>query len=95
MGRKCVRITMEGDDHDGHVLLPGTDFQDGVIDADIALKTTAPPGVRYPGFAGIAFRVRIDASPYELFYLRTGNSAAADQAMRNHTVQYVSGPDFG
>ena len=95
LGRKSVRITMEGEDHDGLALLAGTDFQDGVIEADIALKTTAPPGVRYPGFVGIAFRARPDASHYELLYLRPGNSEAADQAMRNHAVQYVSEPGFG
>ncbi len=95
LGRRSVRITMEGEDHEGLALLPGTDFQDGVIEADIALKTTAPPGVRYPGFVGIAFRVRPDASHYELFYIRPGNSEAADQAMRNHSVQYVSEPGFG
>src|SRR6202041_1542170 len=94
-GRNCVRLTIDGDDKDGLALLPGTDFQDGVIEADIALKTTVPPGVRYPGFVGIAFRVRPDASHYELFYLRPGNSDAADQAMRNHSVQYSSEPDFG
>jgi hypothetical protein len=95
LGRKCVRITMDGDDRDGLALLPGTDFQDGVIEADIALKTTVPPGVRYPGFVGIAFRVRSDASHYELFYVRPGNSDAPDQAMRNHVVQYISEPGFG
>jgi hypothetical protein len=95
LGRKSVRITMEGEDHEGLALLPGTDFQDGVIEADIALKTTTPPGVRYPGFVGIAFRVRSDAAHYELFYLRPGNSEAADQAMRNHAVQYASEPGFG
>jgi hypothetical protein len=95
LGRKCVRVTMDGDDREGLVLLPGTDLQDGVIEADIALKTTVPPGVRYPGFVGIAFRVSSDASHYELFYLRPGNSDAADQAMRNHSVQYSSEPDFG
>jgi hypothetical protein len=95
LGRKCVRITVEGDDRDGLALLPGTDLQDGVIEADIALKTTVPPGVRYPGFVGIAFRVRPDASHYELFYVRPGNSEAADQLMRNHAVQYVSEPGFG
>ncbi len=95
LGRESVRITIAGEDHEGLALLPGTDFQDGVIEADIALKTTAPPGVRYPGFIGIAFRVRPDASHYELFYVRPGNSEAADQAMRNHAVQYVSEPDFG
>jgi hypothetical protein len=95
LGRQAVRLTMEGDDHDGMALLPGTDFQDGVIEADIAMKPMTPPGVRYPGFVGIAFRVRPDASHYELFYVRPGNSVATDQAMRNHAVQYVSEPDFG
>jgi hypothetical protein len=95
LGRKSVRLTMDGDDRDGLALLPGTDFQDGVIEADIALKTTVPPGVRYPGFVGIAFRVRPDASHFELFYLRPGNSEAPDQAMRNHAVQYSSQPEFG
>src|SRR5580692_4506503 len=94
LGRKSVRITMEGDDHEGLAILSGTDFQDGVIEADIALKTTAPPGARYPGFVGIAFRVRPDTSHYELFYLRPGNSVAEDQAMRNHATQYISAPDF-
>jgi len=95
LGRESVRITVTGDDRDGLALLPGTDFQDGVIEGDIALKVTMPPGVRYPGFVGIAFRVRPDRSHYELFYVRPGNSDAADQAMRNHAVQYVSEPDFG
>jgi hypothetical protein len=95
LGRKSVRITMDGDDHEGLALLPGTDFEDGVIEADIALKTIVPPGVRYPGFVGIAFRARPDASHYELIYLRPGNSDAAEQPMRNHSVQYASEPGFG
>jgi hypothetical protein len=95
LGRAAVRITMDGDDHEGLALLPGTDFQDGVIEADIALKITTPPGVKYPGFVGIAFRARPDASHYELFYLRPGNSASPDQAQRNHSVQYAAEPGFG
>jgi hypothetical protein len=95
LGRKAVRISMEGEDRAGLVLLPGTDFQDGVIEADIALKPVVPPGVRYPGFVGIAFRVRPDASHYDLFYLRPGNSDAPDQTMRNHAVQYAAAPDYG
>jgi hypothetical protein len=98
-GRKAIRITKERDtakgDFDGFALLKGTDFQDGTIEADIALKITTPPGVRMPGFVGIAFRARPDGSRYELFYLRPGNSHAEDQAMRNHSVQYTSEPDFG
>jgi hypothetical protein len=93
-GRKAVRLT-KGVEDDGFAVLPGTNFQDGVIEADIALKVTTPPGVRNPGFIGIAFRARPDASHYELFYLRPGNAGAEDQAMRNHSVQYVSEPGFG
>jgi hypothetical protein len=95
LDRKCVRVTVDKEDGESLVVLPGTDFQDGTIEAEIALKPTAPPGRRFPGFVGIAFRVRPDASHYELFYLRPGNSQAPDQAMRNHSVQYVSEPDFG
>jgi len=92
-GRKAVRLT-KIEEKDGFALLGGTDFQDGTIEADIALKTTTPPGVRMPGFVGIAFRARPDASRYELFYLRPGNSSADDQTMRNHSVQYTSEPEF-
>jgi hypothetical protein len=45
---------------------------DGEDHHGLALKITAPPGFRNPGFVGIAFRVRPDASHYELFYLRPG-----------------------
>src|SRR5262245_56695064 len=62
LGRDAVRLTMDGEDHSGLALLSGTDFQDGVIEADVALKITTPPGVRYPGFVGIAFRAKPDAS---------------------------------
>ena len=92
-GRKAVRLTKDTE-KDGFALLRGTDFQDGTIEADIALKITTPPGVRMPGFVGIAFRARPDASRYELFYLRPGNSHSDDQAMRNHSVQYTSEPNF-
>lgn len=92
-GRKAIRITNDSQ-KDGFALLRGSDFQDGTIEADIALKITTPPGVRMPGFVGVAFRARPDASRYELFYLRPGNSHADDQAMRNHCVQYSYEPNF-
>ena len=92
-GRKAVRLTKDTE-KDGFALLRDTDFQDGAIDADIALKITTPPAVRMPGFVGIAFRARPDASRYELFYLRPKNARSDDQAMRNHSVQYTSEPDF-
>jgi hypothetical protein len=92
-GSKAVRLINDSG-KDGFALLRGVDFQDGTIEVDIALKITTPPGVRMPGFVGIAFRARAEASRYELFYLRPGNANSDDQAMRNHSVQYVSIPDF-
>jgi hypothetical protein len=92
-GRKAVLLTKK---EDGGVFafINGAQFQDGTIEADVAMKETTPSGVRMPGFIGIAFRTRPDASHYELFYLRPGNSHSEDQAMRNHSVQYVSAPGF-
>lgn len=93
-GRKAIRLT-HNTQKGGFALLRGVDLQDGTIEGNIAVKITTPPGVRMPGFLGVAFRARLDASHYELFYVRPGNSQAADQAMRNHSVQYTSEPDFG
>ena len=94
-GRKCVRITKDGLDDQALAFLTGTEFQDGVIEADIAVKPTTPPDVRNPCFIGIAFRAKADGSAYDLLYLRPGNSQAPDQAMRNHAVQYAAEPGFG
>lgn len=93
-GRKAIRLTC-GAGESGMALVKGTDFRDGTIEVDVATKITTPPGVRMPGFTGIAFRSRSDGSRYELFYLRPKNALADDQAMRNHAVQYTSEPDFG
>jgi len=92
-GRKAVRLTTQSD-RDIFAFLKGIQIQDGTIEGDIALKVTTPPGVRMPGFIGIAFRARRDALHYDLFYLRPGNSHSEDQAMRNHSVQYVAAPGF-
>ncbi len=94
LGRRAVKLTM-APSSSGLAFLPGVEFQDGVIEADVAVKVLTPPGGRMPGFIGVAFRARADASKYELFYLRPRNARAADQAMRNHAVQYAAEPDFG
>jgi hypothetical protein len=94
-GRKAVRLTIDAVDEPALAYIRGTEFRDGIIEVDVATKMTRPPGVRRPGFTGIAFRGRNDGRHYELFYLRPGNSTEDDQAKRNHSVQYTSEPDFG
>jgi hypothetical protein len=98
LGRKAVRLIKTDAPQgggDGFAMLPGVEFQDGTIEADLAVKITTPPGIRMPGFIGIAFRTKADASGYEMFYIRPGNSVAEDQSMRNHAVQYVASPNYG
>ena len=94
-GRKAVRLTKDAADEAALAFVNGTQFRDGTIEVDLATKLVRPPGVRRPGFTGIAFRARDDGTRYELFYLRPGNATEDDQAKRNHSVQYTSEPDFG
>src|SRR5579863_5988910 len=95
LGRKAVRVTATSNqDRPAVAILRGSDFQDGTIEADIAVKITAAPGVRMPGFAGLAFRMKPDGSAYENVYLRPKNALAEDQAMRNHALQYCYEPDY-
>jgi 3-keto-disaccharide hydrolase len=97
-GRKALRVSdaaPAGAGDEGRlVVLPKTDFQDGVIEVELAGEPGpgAPEGAR--GFVGIAFRVATDASRFECFYLRPTNGRAEDQIRRNHSVQYISIPGF-
>jgi hypothetical protein len=97
-GSAAVRITDSGSDKLGDgarfAILPGTGFQDGVIEVDLAGDTrpNAPPLFR--GFTGIAFRMSPDGARFECFYLRPKNGRSQDQEQRNHSTQYISVPDF-
>jgi hypothetical protein len=93
LGRKAIRLTSQADG-DIYAYVKSSEFQDGVIEADVAVKITTPPGVRMPGFTGFAFRARPDGSQYDMFYFRPRNAQSDDQAMRNHAVQYVAKPDY-
>jgi hypothetical protein len=74
------------------VVIQGTDFANGVIEAEIAGAPApgAMEGAR--GFVGIAFRLQPDGKTYDAFYLRPTNGRAEDQERRNHSAQYISHP---
>ena len=76
------------------VLLEGLEFGDGVIEAEITgeAQTSVFEGAR--GFVGIAFRMQKDLRTYDAFYLRPTNGRADDQVRRNHSVQYISHPEW-
>ena len=96
-GRKALRV-LDGAQGTGEqerlVMLPQTDFQNGVIELDLAGEPGPNAGEGARGFVGLAFRVAADQSRYECFYLRPTNGRAEDQLRRNHSVQYISMPGF-
>jgi hypothetical protein len=75
-------------------IVSGSDLRNGTIQVDLAgtPRAGSPPDAR--GFIGIAFHVQSQGDRFECFYLRPTNARADDQLRRNHTVQYVSEPDF-
>ncbi len=96
-GRKAIRVTEAAGAQaaeDRLVIWTGADFQDGVIEVDVAGQPGAGAAEAARGFLGVAFRVAPDASRFECIYLRPTNGRADDQVRRNHSVQYVSAPDF-
>jgi hypothetical protein len=93
LGRRSICLTTQANS-DIFAYVNGSSIQDGVIEFDVAVKITTPPGVRMPGFTGVAFRARPDASQYDMFYLRPRNALSDDQAMRNHSVQYIAKPGY-
>jgi hypothetical protein len=76
-------------------LIEGTeDFANGSIEATLEsdLSPNALPAAR--GFVGLAFRVASDQRHFEAIYLRPFNGRADDQVRRNHSIQYMSFPDY-
>lgn len=75
-------------------IVSGSDFKDGTIEIEVAgsPRKDADPSDR--GFIGLAFRCQERGARAEYFYLRPTNGRSDDQLRRNHSVQYVSTPDF-
>lgn len=97
-GRKALRVvdaaTPGAGDEGRLVVLSNTDFQDGVIEVDLAGEPAPGAAEGARGFVGVAFRVAADQSRFECIYLGPTNGRAEDQVRRNHSVQYISMPGF-
>lgn len=100
-GKRGVRVTISddarrrmqaGEQVEELVVIEGTDFANGVIEAEISGVPGPAAGEGARGFVGIAFRVQPDLKTYDAFYLRPTNGRADDQERRNHSAQYISHP---
>ena len=83
-----------GEVNESLAVIEGLEFGNGVIEAEISGSPRTDVFKDARGFVGIAFRVQKDLRTYDAFYLRPTNGRADDQLRRNHSVQYVSHPDW-
>jgi hypothetical protein len=88
------KLAMTGGTVEQLAVVEGLEFDNGVIEAEIAgaPMSAAFPGAR--GFVGLAFRLQNDMRTYDAFYLRPANGRADDQVRRNHSAQYISHPEW-
>lgn len=97
LGRRAVTLTPVPEkvktDESVLAILTRSDLRDGTIELDLAGAPRAGAPSDSRGFIGIAFRVGAGEQS-ELIYLRPTNGHADEQLRRNHTVQYVSTPDY-
>ena len=97
-GRDAVRVAAKpgaaGTAVERIAIVPGVEFREGVIQADIAGVPAAGADTSARGFVGIAFRVDSSHTRYAAFYLRPTNGRATDQLRRNHSAQFIVHPDF-
>ncbi len=77
------------------VLIPEIKFKNGIIEVEVAGEPAPGAFAQARGFVGIAFRVnKSEYYNYECFYLRPTNGRANSQVQRNHSIQYVSHPEY-
>ena len=78
-----------------HLAIVGSsDFGNGTIEVEVSGQPAPGSQGGARGFVGIAWRLQEDKKTYDCFYLRPTNGRADDQERRNHTVQYISHPEW-
>ncbi|MFA5328846.1 MAG: hypothetical protein WC384_13725 [Prolixibacteraceae bacterium] len=95
LARQSLKVINTGVDSEAtFVKIGNLNFKNGSIKIEVAGKPGTGSSQTARGFVGIAFRINDDNSKFECFYLRPTNGRADDQVRRNHSVQYISFPDF-
>jgi hypothetical protein len=93
-GAPAVKMAQVESAADALAIVKGQPFHNGTIDLDVAGLPGASASDTARGFVGVSFRISADGSKMETLYIRPTNGRAADQLRRNHSVQYVSRPDW-
>jgi len=96
-GKKGIQISKSNEEVKGEtlVVLSEITFKDGTISLELTGEPAPDADPQMRGFVGVAFRVNpLDYSNYECIYLRPANGRAENQLQRNHSVQYISHPEF-
>jgi hypothetical protein len=95
LGKKSLKVTDIGENSEvKYVKINNSDFKNGIIEIEVSGKPSQIASEQARGFVGIAFRINADNTRFECIYLRPANGRADDQIRRNHSVQYISYPDF-
>jgi len=95
LGKKSLKVIGNGENTEiKFVKITNLDLKNGIIEIDISGKPSETSTEQARGFVGIAFRINNDNSRFECIYLRPTNGRAHEQIRRNHSVQYISYPDF-
>ncbi len=75
-------------------IIEGVEFGNGVIELEVSGQPAPASQGGARGFVGVAWRLQDDNKTYDCFYLRPTNGRADDQERRNHSVQYISHPEW-
>jgi len=75
------------------VVFDTIEFSKGTIEAEIVGSLSSNATGQARGFVGIAWNVQDDKT-YDCIYLRPTNGRANNQQRRNHSVQYISHPEW-
>jgi hypothetical protein len=99
-GKEGIRVEKDFKEEDQTsegtlALIKNSNFRNGTIELEIAGEPAPDAGKGARGFVGIAFRIHsADYGNYECIYLRPVNGRAENQLQRNHSVQYISHPEY-
>jgi hypothetical protein len=88
------KLAMMGGTVEQLAVLEGLEFDNGILQAEIAGAPMSGAAEGARGFVGLAFRLQSDMRTYDALYLRPTNGRADDQIRRNHSVQYIAHPDW-